>query len=68
VCCVSAGADRREGGICADPAYVVTPQAKKKKKKKRYAIRAGFVLHLTGPSAMGAGPAPWGGRGPARAC
>jgi hypothetical protein len=27
--CASAGAERREGGLCADPAYVVILQAKK---------------------------------------
>jgi hypothetical protein len=26
--CVSTGAERREGGLCADPACVVTPQAR----------------------------------------
>ena len=31
MCCASAGADRPECGICADPAYVVIPQGKKKK-------------------------------------
>jgi hypothetical protein len=30
VCCASAGAERRGGVLCADPAYVVIPQAKKK--------------------------------------
>jgi hypothetical protein len=29
--CTSAGAERRGGGLCADPAYVVIPQAEKKK-------------------------------------
>jgi hypothetical protein len=33
--CVSAGAERRGGVLCADPAYVVIPQGKKKKKKER---------------------------------
>jgi hypothetical protein len=28
--CASAGADRPECGICADPAYVATPQEEKK--------------------------------------
>jgi hypothetical protein len=32
VCCASAGAERRGGVLCAGPAYVVIPQAKKKKK------------------------------------
>jgi hypothetical protein len=32
--CASTGAERREGGLCADPAYVVIPQAKKKKKSR----------------------------------
>ena len=32
--CASAGAERRGGVLCADPAYVVIPQAKKKRKKK----------------------------------
>jgi hypothetical protein len=30
--CASAGAERREGGLCADPAYVVIPQEKREKK------------------------------------
>jgi hypothetical protein len=29
--CASTGAERRGGGLCADPAYVVIPQAKKKR-------------------------------------
>jgi hypothetical protein len=33
--CASAGAERPEGGLCAGPAFVATPQAKKKKKKKK---------------------------------
>jgi hypothetical protein len=33
--CVSAGADRPECGICADPAYVVTGKKQNKNKKKR---------------------------------
>jgi hypothetical protein len=32
--CASAGADRPECGICADPAYVVIPQAEKQNKTK----------------------------------
>ena len=32
--CASAGAERPEGGLRADPAYVVIPQAKKNRKKK----------------------------------
>jgi hypothetical protein len=28
--CASTGAERRGGGLCADPAYVVIPQAKEK--------------------------------------
>jgi hypothetical protein len=32
--CASAGAERRGGVLCADPAYVVIPQAKKKKKSR----------------------------------
>jgi hypothetical protein len=31
--CASAGAERRGGGLCADPAYVVIPQAKKKRRQ-----------------------------------
>jgi hypothetical protein len=31
VCCASAGADRPECGICAGPAYVVTPQEGEKR-------------------------------------
>jgi hypothetical protein len=31
--CASTGAERRGGGLCAGPAYVVIPQAKKKEKK-----------------------------------
>jgi hypothetical protein len=31
VCCASAGAERRGGVLCADPAYVVIPQEKKEK-------------------------------------
>jgi hypothetical protein len=34
VCCASAGAERRGGVLCADPAYVVIPQAKKQNKNK----------------------------------
>ena len=34
MCCASAGADRPECGICADPAYVVIPQEKKKSKPR----------------------------------
>jgi hypothetical protein len=30
--CVSAGAERRGGGLCTDPAYVVIPQAKKRRR------------------------------------
>jgi hypothetical protein len=37
--CASAGAERREGGLCADPAYVVLPQAKKKKPQRNSATR-----------------------------
>jgi hypothetical protein len=33
VCCASAGAERCGGVLCADPAYVVIPQAKKKNLK-----------------------------------
>jgi hypothetical protein len=33
--CASTGAERREGGLCADPAYVVIPQAKKQKGTKK---------------------------------
>ena len=29
MCCASAGAERRGGVLCADPAYVVIPQGKK---------------------------------------
>jgi hypothetical protein len=32
--CTSAGAERRAGALSADPAHVVTPQAKKNKQKK----------------------------------
>jgi hypothetical protein len=34
VCCASAGAERRGGVLCADPAYVVIPQKEKKEEKK----------------------------------
>ena len=37
--CASAGADRPECGICAGPAYVVTPQAQKKKPQSKYEIK-----------------------------
>jgi hypothetical protein len=33
--CASAGAERREGRLCADPAYVVIPQGEKKEKRKK---------------------------------
>jgi hypothetical protein len=33
VCCASAGAERRGGVLCADPAYVVIPQGGEKKKQ-----------------------------------
>jgi hypothetical protein len=32
--CASTGAERRGGGLCADPAYVVIPPGKKKRKKE----------------------------------
>jgi hypothetical protein len=35
VCCTSAGAERRGGVLCADPAYVVIPQEKKKSRSQR---------------------------------
>jgi hypothetical protein len=38
--CASAGAERREGGLCADPAYVVIPQEKKKKKRSEFCTLA----------------------------
>jgi hypothetical protein len=47
VCCASAGADRPECGICADPAYVVIPQAKNKNKT------VGGLLDPTWPSCRG---------------
>jgi hypothetical protein len=38
--CAGVGAERRGGGLCADPAYVVIPQAKKKQKQKAGKISA----------------------------
>jgi hypothetical protein len=41
VCCASAGAERRGGVLCAGPAYVVTPQAKRKGGERRCCASAG---------------------------
>jgi hypothetical protein len=38
--CASTGAERRGGGLCADPAYVVIPQAKNKQTRNKKAIQA----------------------------
>jgi hypothetical protein len=45
VCCASAGADRPECGICADPAYVVIPPA----------IKSATAVPLTNNEGRGAG-------------
>jgi hypothetical protein len=49
--CASAGAERREGGLCAGPAYVVIPQAK----KALYLDARAFFKH-TGPDLLRATP------------
>jgi hypothetical protein len=57
--CASTGAERRGGGLCADPAYVVIPQAKKtqktrdKKKSQKTTDRLFFFL---GAPCVGCGP------------
>jgi hypothetical protein len=52
VCCASAGAERRGGVLCADPAYVVIPQAKKKKKTKKYSETKNNDLKFSSPAAL----------------
>jgi hypothetical protein len=43
--CASAGAERRGGGLCADPAYVVIPQEKKKKKEVKKCAGTKHLSH-----------------------
>jgi hypothetical protein len=42
--CASAGAERRGGVLCAGPAYVVIPQAKRKERSNLRADRQGCWL------------------------